>query len=52
MVVGVELDAVSCLVLGFKDGGPESVCETDMLDSDTAGKTAKVSYISTQIFSL
>lgn len=38
-VVGVEVDAVSCLLFDFKDGGPESGCEKDVLGPVITEKT-------------
>lgn len=32
VVVGVALDAVSCLLFDFKDGGPESGSKKDVLE--------------------
>ncbi len=42
VVVGVELDAVSCLLFDFKGGGPESGCKKDVLEPVTAGKREKL----------
>ena len=40
-VVGVGVDAVSCLLFDFKDDGPESGYEKDVLEPVFTDKTEK-----------